>query len=177
MNPVLVVILNILVVVGIIVIATMIFDIAFVVSFNVIFRKHQKAITILLNVKYDNVRNLYIFLEENGYQINEKTMELAAKIQKNDLNEPGTKSFENSMNNLTFLSNAVCTIVNKNVELRNDEEIKLFMDNIKTSDQQFRTVVTMYNADCLGYNYWISFWPTKFIWKLFKFKSRHLIDL
>ena len=185
MHGFLLVLLNILIIVGIAVLALMVFDIAFVISFNMIFKKHQKAIVLLLNVKCDNVKNLYSYITDNDIEIDDKLIPILRETLAdynnvtviNDLEDPGSEVFENSMSNLTFLSNGLISILNRKKLLKDNQELKLIVENINASDKQFRSIVTMYNADCLGYNYWISFLPTRFIWKLMKFKRRNLIEL
>ena len=59
-------------------------------------------------------------------------------------------------------------VVNQHPDLTNDPEFVQVKNNIIESDSIYRNNVTMYNADVLGYNYWIRFFPCKFIFKLFR---------
>ena len=61
-------------------------------------------------------------------------------------------------------------------ELINDPDFLQAKNNVLESDAIYRNNVTMYNADVLGYNYWIRFFPCAFVFKLFRVKKKEIIS-
>lgn len=169
--------INIAVVIGIVVLVFILMDIIFVGVFNRIFKKHSKGMAVVLNVECDNILHLYDVIKNSGIEIPESIIELVCSIQRNDLNNPGSEACNKAHKNLTYIRDELLYAARYHKELDNNEEFLLAKENTKQLDVQYRSTVAMYNADCLGYNYWISFLPTRWIWKMLKFKQRELINL
>lgn len=102
---------------------------------------------------------------------------MVCTIQRNDLNNPDTKESKNAQEKLTYILDELLFISRTENSLVSNDEFQLVKENIKQLDFQYRNTVAMYNADCLGYNYWISFWPTRWVWKMLKFEKKELINL
>ena len=67
-------------------------------------------------------------------------------------------------------------ISNDHPELNSDMEFVQNKNNVNELDVQYRNNVIMYNADVLGYNYWIRFLPCRFIFQMFKIKKKEIIS-
>lgn len=153
-----------------------IMDAIFVGSFLKMFDTHKKAMTVFMNVKYDNVKKLYEIMKQRGVVFDEKFNKLLMEIQRNDFNVPGSEEFKKTNDNLTFIKDEMLFIVRNQQNLEKHEELKLAKENVVQLDSQYRNTIAQYNADVLGYNYWISCFPTRYIWKLIKFKKKDLIN-
>jgi hypothetical protein len=79
-------------------------------------------------------------------------------------------------NDLTYLRNELVLLTNSTENLSKNLELKRAKDAIIEMDANYRTLVAMYNADVLGYNYWINFLPTKYIKYIFKLKEKQIIS-
>lgn len=132
---------------------------------------------VCLNVKFDNILSLYDLMKNSEIQMNESVATAVCSIQRNDLNDPASEACKKAQANLTYIRDELLYIARSYPELNDNPDFVLARDNVKQLDSQYRNAVAMYNADCLGYNYWISFWPTRWIWKMLKFKKRDLLAL
>ena len=77
---------------------------------------------------------------------------------------------------LTSLSEYFLYVARDNDKVTNDAEFELISGNVEESEKLYRQHVVLYNADVLGYNFWISFFPTKFIYIILKFKAKDIIN-
>ena len=48
--------------------------------------------------------------------------------------------------------------------------------NVEEAEKLYRQHVVLYNADVLGYNFWISFFLTRYIYKILKRKTKDIIS-
>lgn len=147
----------------------------FVLTFRKIMKQHRKSLMILMNIKRENViKILEIFMGLN-IDINPLIIE---KLKQIDIakfmtpEDPETKEVMellSSVRDQTFLLHEQHAVLNENKDYLKAKA------NILEIDKVYRTKVAMYNADVLGYNYWIKFLPTRFIFTIFKCKEKALI--
>ena len=154
----------------------LIVNLIFVSSFNAIFKKHRKALTVILYTKYENMNRLFSVINQNGINYDNRLNALLSDIDVNTFNEPEKPEFEKSKNSLAYLKDEIMFVCNQNKELQEDLEFVQVKKNIEESDLMYRNNVTMYNADVLGYNYWINFLPCRFVFKMFKVKRKEIIS-
>ena len=154
----------------------LIVNLIFVSSFNAIFKKHRKALTVILYTKYENMNRLFSVLNQNGIKYDNRLNALLGDIDVNTFNEPENPEFEKSKNSLAYLKDEIMFVCNQNKELQEDLEFVQVKKNIEEADLMYRNNVTMYNADVLGYNYWINFLPCRFVFKMFKVKRKEIIS-
>lgn len=151
---------------------TLIVNLIFVSSFSSIFKKHKKAIPVILYTKCDSLKSIISILSQSGIDVDNRYVALVNDISFEDFVEPGSVQFEKSKNTLTYLKDELSTIASTHPELDGDSEYMQAKKNIVDSEALYRNTVMMYNADVLGYNYWISFLPCRFVFKLFKVKKK-----
>ena len=154
----------------------LIVNLIFVGSYLTIFKKHKKAIVVILYTKLENMRKIFSILHQSGIDIDNRLGALLADVHEEDFNEPGSKAYDKSNNALSYLKDEVMFIVNQHPDLNGDPEFILAKSNVQEADNIYRNNVTMYNADVLGYNYWIRFFPCAFVFKLFKVKKKEIIS-
>lgn len=151
-------------------------NLIFVGSFSAIFKRHKKAIVVILYTKLENMKKLVSILNQSGIKYDAKISNTLYSINSEDFNEPGSEQFLNSKNSLSYVKDEIMFISNENVDLNSDPEFNMYKKNVNDADIQYRNNVIMYNADVLGYNYWIRFLPCRFIFKLFKVKRKEIIS-
>ena len=154
----------------------LIIDLIFVTSFSSIFRKHKKALPVILYTKYEGLKTILNILQQSGMDVDNKYVALLGDISLNDLSEPGSQQFDKSRNVLSYINDELMFIASAHPELNGDDEFMQAKRNILDSDTLYRQTVMMYNADALGYNYWINFLPCRFIFKLFRVKEKKTIS-
>ena len=151
---------------------TLIVNLIFVSSFSSYFKKHKKAIPVILYTKCDSLKAIISILNQSGIDVDNRYVALVNDISFEDFVEPGSTQFEKSKNTLTYLKEELFSLASTHPELEGDEEFMQAKRNIADSDTLYRNTVMMYNADVLGYNYWIGFLPCFFVFKIFKVKKK-----
>ena len=149
----------------------------FVISFYIIMNKHNRAIKIILKSKLDSLKELIKKMTNNwGMEINNEDMHLLDESQTMLDEKDFIKDCDEIKKNLSYINNELNSLCEENESIKNDDEYILIKENIKQLDSVYRSNVIMYNADVLGYNYWIRFLPFRYLWLLFRFKIKDLIS-
>lgn len=150
-------------------------DLIFVGSFFTIFKKHRGALSVILNTKLENIKKMHSLLRQFGIELDNNLLINLQDVHAEDLYNPESEGFEKARGILSYLKDELFFISSQHEELLEVKEFVFVKNNIIETDEKFRSNVSMYNADVLGYNYWISFWPCKFIFKLLKIKKKEII--
>ena len=151
-------------------------DLIFVLGFFRIFKKHKKAITVVLYTKLENMRKLFSVMKQSGIKIEDRLVKVLNEVNENDFADPSSAEFDKSKNALSYLKDEIMFLANQYPDLNSNIDFIQAKNNISESDLIYRNNVTMYNADVLGYNYWISFLPCRFVFKLLKFQKKEIIS-
>lgn len=144
--------------------------------FRLLFKKHEKAMTVILYSKLENMEKLFAILKQSGIKIDERLTKVITEIHVEDFQKPNLDKFEKSKNSLSYLKDEVMFIANQHPDLNSNPDFIQAKNNVLESDAIYRSNVVMYNADVLGYNYWIRFLPCRFIFKMFKVKKKQIIS-
>lgn len=167
--------LTILVVIGGILLLLLILDLIFVGSFKTILKRHNKTMNVILMAKYDNIKTVMSVLDKLQFQVDPKMTSTLSAIDPKTFVEQDTPECKKAREDLTYLRSEIFYICRKNPSLEKDEEFVIAKNNILEMDTVYRSTVAMYNADALGYNYWIRFMPFRWVFLLFKVKQKELI--
>lgn len=151
-------------------------DVTFILIFRKIFKKHNTALGLMLHVKYDNTKKLIDCLNKNGVNVPYKYVEIINQIETESFMNQELPSCLEARNNLTYLRNELVLLTNSSEALSKNNELKKAKEAITEMDANYRQLIAMYNADVLGYNYWINFLPTKYIKYIFKLKEKQIIS-
>ncbi len=155
---------------------TLIVNLIFVSSFSSIFKKHKESIPVIAYTKYDNLKTIISILKQSGIEVDNRYVALINDLSTADFVEPGSSQFIKAKNTLSYLADELFALASAHPELEADEEYALAKRNILDSDTQYRNTVMMYNADVLGYNYWVRFLPCRFVFLMFKVKLKETIN-
>ena len=151
-------------------------NLLFVGSYLTIFKKHRKAMVVILFTKLENLRRLFAIVRQSGVDLDNRLIALLNDVREEDFEDPASQACEKSCNTLSYLKDEVMFATNGNEDLNNDQDFIQVKNNILEADKIYRNNVVMYNADVLGYNYWIRFLPCRFIFKLFRVKEKQIIS-
>lgn len=132
---------------------------------------------IFLNMKYDNIKKLIELMTSYGAELDNKVITAVANIRREDFDNVDSEECKKAQENLTYIKDELLYFSRGAKDLQKHEEFKVAKENVTQLETQYRNTIAQYNADVLGYNYWINFWLTKWIWKLFKFKAKDLINM
>ena len=130
----------------------------------------------MLHVKYDNSKKLIDCLNKNKVEVPSTIYETINRIQTESFNNQELPLCLEARNDLAYLRNELVLLSTSTDALRKNLELKRAKDAIVEMDANYRTLVAMYNADVLGYNYWINFLPAKYIKYIFKLKEKQIIS-
>ena len=150
----------------------LIVNLIFVGSYLTIFKKHKKAMVVVLYTKLENLKKIFSVMRQSGIDIDSKLIEMLNGISEKDFEEPGSKEYVSANNTLSYLKDEVLFIASGDEDLNNSSEFAFAKKNVMEADVLYRSNVIMYNADVLGYNYWIRFLPCRFVFKMFKAKKK-----
>ena len=151
-------------------------NLIFVGSYLTIFKKHKKAMVVVLFTKLENLKKIFSVIRQSGVDIDPKLVEKLNSISEKDFEEPGSAQYINANNTLSYLKDEVMFVANEHSDLVSGNEFNQAKKNVVEADALYRNNVTMYNADVLGYNYWIRFLPCRFVFKIFRVKKKELIS-
>lgn len=165
------ILLNTFIATAIIYLLIIILDVSFVVSFSSIMKHHAHDLTVILTNKRDNLTKLVEVLVNQGTKLDKKKVD---QLHNFDLKRIETHDGEDARlarEELTSLSDYFLSIEAKN----ENEEYYRAVENINELEKVYRHHLMMYNADVLGYNFWIAFFPTRFIYLILRFKPKENI--
>ena len=154
----------------------LIVNLIFIGTYLHIFKKHKKALTVILYNKLENIKRIISTMKQSGVDVDNKLIALANDIVENDFLEPGSQQYNKSRDVLSYLKDELMFQANKHPELNEHSEFLLAKNYVAESDVAYRNNVTMYNADVLGYNYWIRFLPCRFVFMMFRVKKKEIIS-
>lgn len=170
---------NILIFVLLILIAlyllTLIVNIVFVVSFKNMMARDNRGIRVSLSAKLDILRKAQEVILTNGLKITEKCSHSLRYLDSEDFFEAQTEDFVKSTEELAMVEKEISGILFSSRKLAKNDEVELIKSLLKDVNESLKTSTMAYNADVLGYNYWIRFTPCKFIFILFKAKLKKTI--
>ena len=151
-------------------------NIVFIFSFKSILRKHNKSLSVILNTKYDNLKRLVLILEKHQVELDKDLVDKLNSLNPKDFAKQYTKECKEARDVLSQLRNNITYISTLYPNLEKHNEFQLAKDNVIELDDVYRINIAMYNADVLGYNYWIRFLPFRYVFLLFKLKKKDLIS-
>lgn len=151
-------------------------DLIFVFSFRRILKKHDKSLSIVLAVKFENVKKLFEIMKNLDVEIEEQVLNNLYSIDISSFENQASPTCKKARERLSFLRDHAMFIASSNPALNKHHEFALAKQNVLENDEVYRIKLAMYNADVLGYNYWIRFLPTRFIFLMFRVKQKELIQ-
>ena len=169
------VLLNTFVVTLIVYILVIIVDVSFVCSFSSIMKHHAHDLTVLLTNKRDNLIRLMELLNKSGVKLDKKKVELLSNFDVSRVETHDGEDAKAARDELTSLNEYFLSVSGQEDIQDEDGEIQRVIANINELEKVYRHHLMMYNADVLGYNFWISFFPTRFIYIILRFKYKENI--
>lgn len=153
-----------------------ILDAIFVVSFSSILSHHDHDLSLILTNKKDNVDNLVNLLNKHGVKLEKKNVDNLANFDLKTIEHQNGEEAKKNRELLTSLTEYFLYVARDTQKVVDDPEFSLISANIDELEKLYRQHVVLYNADVLGYNFWISFFPTRYIYKILKRKPKDIIS-
>ena len=153
-----------------------IFDIIFVASFSSILSRHEHDLYLTLTNKKDNLDRLLTLLNKNGVKLDKKTIEPLEKFDLKSIEHQDGEEARVAREQLTLISEYLLLTSRSDKKISESDEFMEINASIDEIEKFYRQHVLLYNADVLGYNFWISFVPTAYIYKILKKKKKDIIS-
>ena len=154
----------------------LVIDIIFVVSFSSILSHHGRDLFLVLTNKKDNLDKLAMLINKHNIKVDKKQADALANFDLKVIETQDGEDAKKARELLTSISEYFMYVARDNDKVMNDPEFELIFGNVEESEKLYRQHVVLYNADVLGYNFWISFFPTRFIYKILKLKPKDIIN-
>ena len=167
--------LNSFIAIAIVYLIILIVDVTFVISFSSIMKHHAHDLTVILTNKRDNLVKLVEFLNGSGTKLDKKKVDKLLGFDTKRLEITDDPDSKEARSELTSLNDYFLSIYEQNDIKDENGECQKIISNIYELEKVYRHHLMMYNADVLGYNFWIDFFPTRFIYHILRIKSKENI--
>lgn len=167
---------NIVIAIIILYALVVIFDVTFVCSFRSILSHHDHDLFMILANKKDGCAKLATLLNNVGVKLNKKKVEALTSFDLKRVEHQNGEDAKSAREELASLCDYFLALCRDTKEIKSLDEFVLIENNLNELMSLYVSHVVMYNADILGYNFWISFYPTRFIYLILKFKSKNIIS-
>ena len=168
----LIILRNVAIAIAILYTLILIVSISFVWSFASIMSHHSHDITVILTNKRDNFIKLANLMNSSGVKLEKKQLDALNGFDLKRIEKQDGEDAKLAREELTSLGEYFLLMATANETSLNSEEYFHIMTNINELEKVYRQHLMMYNADVLGYNFWINFFPTRFIFKIFRLKKK-----
>lgn len=172
----LLIIRNAAIVIAALYLLAVIFDIIFVASFSSILSRHEHDLYLTLTNKKDNLDRLLTLLNKNGVKLDKKTIEPLEKFDLKSIEHQDGEEARVAREQLTLISEYLLLTSRSDKKISESDEFMEINASIDEIEKVYRQHVLLYNADVLGYNFWITFVPTAYIYKILKKKKKDIIS-
>ncbi|HHT66997.1 MAG TPA: hypothetical protein GX010_02055 [Erysipelotrichaceae bacterium] len=153
-----------------------IFDVIFVCSFRSMLSRHDHDLFMNLANKKDNIEKLIPLLNSKNVKTDKKKVEALVNFDLKRVEHQDGEDAKLAREELASLSDYFLALCRDNKEIKSLDEFILIENNLNELTTLYVNHVVMYNADILGYNFWISFFPTRYIYRILKIKSKNIIS-
>ncbi len=168
-------ILNISVVIVLVYIVGLIFNLVMVWWFKQALKTHRHGMGMATFTKYDYLLKLMNIMIKNGVTIDQSIVDTMNSFNELSFKHPERKEGAEAIEKLTYSRESIMSIARKQTLLNKNQEFINAKNAVIEMDVMYRNAVALYNADILGYNYWIRFLPYRYIFLIFKVSPRDLI--
>ena len=168
----LIILRNIAIAVAILYALIVIVTVTFAWSFASILSHHNHDLTVILTNKRDNLVKLASILSSSGLKLDKKIIDGLHNFDLKRIENQNGEDAKKARDELTSYSEYLLSIDIADKRLKDEEEYHKALENINELENVYRQHLMMYNADVLGYNFWINFFPTRYIFKLLRIKAK-----
>ena len=150
----------------------LIVNLVFVFSFKKMMVRENKAIRVALSAKLDILIKCQEVITSHDIKISEKTTHSLRYLDSEDFLEAQKEEFTQSTSEMADVEKEIGGILSSSRKLANDDEVALLKSLIKDVNESLKNLYMTYNADVLGYNYWVRFPPCIIFFLMFKVKLK-----
>lgn len=150
-------------------------NLIFIGSFSSMMRRDNRGIRVSMSAKLDILKKFQDVFSEKKIKLSEETLHSLKYLDTEDFLQAQKEEFELAREELTSCESEIKRLIDENNKLIKIEEIDLLLSLLKDINESLKTLTMAYNADVLGYNYWVKFPPCRFLLFLFRYKQKKTI--
>jgi len=147
-----------------------------VISFSSILSQHDHDLSLILTNKKDNIDKLAALLNKHSVKLDKKILTELSNFDLKAIEHQEGEEAKKARELLTSISEYLLYAARENERVSSDPEFEEIANNINEQEKIYRQHLILYNADVLGYNFWISFFLTRYIYKILKRKTKDIIS-
>lgn len=170
---------NILILVGLALVAlyilALVINIIFIFSFSKMMRRDNRGIRVGMSAKLDILKKFQEVIEGKKIKLSDDCKHSLKYLDTEDFLEAQKDEFLESRDQLNACEMELNKVISENKKLVVNDEIELLQSLLSDVNESIRASVMAYNADVQGYNYWVKFAPCRFIFKIFGLKPKKTI--
>jgi len=166
---------NIAIALAIFYLVILIVDVSFTLSFRSIMKGHDHDLFVIQTNKKDMVEKLLSLLKKHNIKCDKKQVDSLTTFDVKNFEHQNGEAAKKAREELTSLCEYFLAVCRDNEKVSQDQAFIDLENNLNENERVFRYHVTMYNADVLGYNFWIKFLPTRYIYLLLRVKEKDII--
>lgn len=151
-------------------------NISFIAVFCRKLDQHKKALNIVLRQKYDAEEKIISLLEKNNIPLEEDLKRIYEGINPDNFSNLDTLNSYKDRTSLSYLKQSLLATAKGEENFLKNMEYQSNVNIINDCDEQFRYLVAAYNADILGFNYWVRFKPYRYFFLINKVETKNIIQ-
>ncbi len=168
----LIILRNIVIALAILYALIVIVSLSFAFSFASILAHHNHDLSVILTNKRDNLVKLSELYLKASIKLDKKIIDDLNNFDLKRIEDQDGEDAKNARDELTSFYEYLLSIDASDKKVASNDEYYKILENINELEKVYRHHLMMYNADVLGYNFWINFFPTRYIFKIFRFKRK-----
>ena len=153
----------------------LIMDIIFVLSFGAMIKRDNHGVRVALSTKLDIMKKFKEIFDEKKIKLTEETNHSIRYLDSEDFLEAQKEEFEIARKELNAVESEIREVLKSEKKLSKMDEIQVLLTLLNDVNESLRNSTIAYNADILGYNYWVRFGPWRYIFLLFRIKLKKTI--
>ncbi len=138
-------------------------------------RRDSKAVRVSLSGKLDSLRKLQDLLLAKEIKLSEQTTHSLRYLDPEDFVHVDSDDCNKAREELTYIEAEVKRVLADKNELQKETEIAILISLINETNNSLKFAIMSYNADVLGYNYWVRFAPYIYLYLMFRVKLKKTI--
>ena len=139
-------------------------------------RHRLEAMNIILYEKREIIMKLYRYSLEHGALYSETDTQKIQELESLSFEKPVFDITKNAISLQKSIQTRFSYGISSNVIYQESKDIQNALIMIADMDRTLRTSCSLYNADILGFNYWVNVPGYKWIFCLFNMKTRDPIN-
>ena len=171
---------RILIIIAIVLVALWLLTLIVSIIFSLIFyyrvKNNSNAVNLLLTQRYEIMKDFIKIAENHNVSISKEDIKSIEKLERID-DFQKLKKEDRDERVLSFMHTAhnIISICNHSEAIGKDEIYADKLIEFHDTEEFYRQKSAQYNDDIAGYNYWISIFLVKFIYRMFGIKKKDLI--